>query len=689
MNCTRILGLLVISLLFPALAAQSGINAHTATLLRTYNITNSTISQISVTNITYSGKTYSELFLNSNPYLLVNTTKSTTYSFVIGEPSIAAIITNNTIKSKISTLGLTSIAATMGLFLNSSAPAINDCLVETGLSGGTCTLANGCQSCQFVPACNRVLEGTGGPGDTFGLGIINFSQDYHELSTNSSLFFKSTSNVSVNNFQTDIANINLAFKNLYNITNNIYQNPIFPPPASINYTSCQTIGVSTLNTSLAGAPWYCNAVGFCELTTYNYTQLIVIQGMINTLNSNAPTSTYINSVATSINNTVSAIIVPQLNAAKASQLRTALNTTLLNYGTVVNETSALLSHLPNATLSVDLSILEHDYNNLKSNYLGINVTIAASGVSKDLANVTSAYSVQAPLYTKILATAKNNTALLIALQTQSNNPAVSSIAYNETQINAMISGSAITNTTGTLASLNKISTQAKSQEGVSANPSGISRAVDGPFITALAPSLGLSYQAAIASVPALSAVLSLIIGIVVLLIAYLYYHGLKSKHKVRLNPNTQRAWRTLFLVIGFLVLIFIGLTYYLAYAANSSSSILSFASTVQSSSKVGIVLNGTATPQMISCANLLYNQSLTYKKNATIAYVSGITCTINGSPYTSSQCLNSFVAKGTPIIVLTNSNAPSIMAYSMYGTALYASGNSTFMAACYPSLFLK
>ena len=673
--------------LFALFATASAASTPFASFLESYNVSASTVNTLTSSNITYSGHTYTEFFLQSSPYLLVNTTAKTP-SFVIGTPAIASIINGSAVAESISTLGINAIWPAVSAYLNTSVGAINDCVSETALDRATCTLANLCQSCSFVPACSQVLQQTGGPSGAFGLGIITFETQYNELQANTTLLHEATLNVTASSLLSDSVKINTGFSNISTITQGISENPIFPPPASVNLANCNAIGSSLVNASLANAPWYCNAVGFCQFTTYNYTKLAVIQGMINTLNQNLPNSKYVASLAVKINSTETSIIVPLISAQKAAELARALNVTLASYGAVVNETAALLSHISNATLSAKLSALEASYSNLKSNYLSLNISAAANAVTSNISTAASLYGKEKPLYIYILSLAQNNTAIIIALQSGNSNPAVASLAFKEDSLNAAVGGK-ISNTQAVTKNLTAVQTDAKSLESINLNPAELSRATDGPFTKLLAPALGLTYPAAVSSAPAFGALLSLLIGIIVLSLIYGFHISLKKKHKVKLNPRTRRAWNILFGLVILIVIIFAALTYYYAASANSSAHIASFENAVQSSKDVGIVLNGTTNPLMVSCANTLYNDSASLGKKAKIAYISGAQCSIGGTPYTSSQCLNSFVASGTPFVVLTNSSTESIKAYSMYGTALYASGGASFMASCYPALFLK
>ncbi len=679
-------------LLFSMLFAVASVHATSpaiASFLATYNISASTMASMTSVNITYTGKTYTELFLNSNPYLLINTTNPASLSFVTKTSTIASIINNNTVQARISSLGLSNIASEMTAYLSSTASSLNDCLVETGLAnGGTCTLANYCNSCAFVPSCDKVLYSTGGPADTFGEGIMMFEQQYNQLDRNVSLFNSSVRNVSVSNINGKIGGINYAFSNISSITQSIYQNPIFPPPASVDLSQCNGIGTSNFNTSLKGAQWYCNAVGFCQFLTYNYTKLTVEQGLINTLNSNAPTASYVNTIAQNINTTEKNMVTPLLQAQKTSQLNNILNTTLANYTAVVNQSETLLTHISNESLLFALSRLQTDYSTLRSGYLSLNLTVYQSTLGSDLSNVTALYSHQEPLYKRIQLMADNNTGLLIAIQSITSNPNASALAFMQDKLNLQI-GTHINNTGAISRNLSKVNADAKALQTIRVSAADLSRATDGPIATEIAKALSLPYFGAVGAMPLFATLPSLVIGLVILLIIYFIYWGLKKENKIMINRRTIGAWRLLFAIAIIVLIIYVGISYSYAAAANANAPIQDFLNAGIASSSQGIVLNGTVTPGMTRCANILYNQSLIVNQKTTVAYISQGKCTENGAVSTASACMNSFVDSGTPVIVLTSATNSSMRVYSMYGTALYASGSEQFMNSCYPVYLLR
>ncbi len=668
-------------------SAQSPSNT-IPSLLQSYNVSEPIINNLLSVNITYHSNSYTELFLNSRPYILVNVSDPHSYTFVFNTSAIASIIRNNTIQASIGALGLSAIRSNVSLYLNSSAAPLNDCLTETGLDrGATCTLSNYCQSCEPVPACNKVLYETGGPSDVFGTGIMTFEKQYGELEQNLSILNAATNNVSFTSVINDVGRVNFAFSNISSITASMPQNPIFPPPTNADLSQCNGLGSSTLNSSLKGSPWYCNAVGFCQFLSYNSTKLMLASELVSSMNEKAPSNSEIYTIAKSINETEAGTVTPLILAEKNRELAAILNTTLKNYTTTVNKATALLSHMANESLFVSLSVLKQDYATLNSGYLSLNLSSYPSIVALALSNVSTIYSRQETRYLSIVSTARNNTGFLLAVQS-SNNPNASLLAFRQEQLNSQIA-SYMSNPAAVTKNLTTISSEAKALGSIGFGPADLSRATDGPFASALAHALNLPYSDAVAAMPLLASIPSLLIGLLVLLFIYLFYYNLKKGKRIRVSSSTTRAWIILFVVVIILLLVYVGITYFYASQANSNAPLQLFLNAEANSNSEGIVLNGTVTQGMRNCSSILYNQATSLKKKVTVASISGGKCTVNGTISTAGSCLNSFVESSTPFLTLTSANSSSMHVYSMYGTALYASGSEAFMNSCYPALLLR
>ena len=666
-------------------AASGPMNA----FLLSYNISQSTISSLTSTNMTSSGHSYTELFLNSRPYLLVNTTNKKSFSFVIGAGQIDGIIKNNTISTQINALGLNNLYSEVTDYMNSSASPLNDCLVETGLDRGTCTSANLCNSCSVVPACNKALYETGGPGGAFGTGIISFGANYTNLLSNESIFKDAVSGVNISDVNSKIGQINYAYNNISRITQTLPQNPIFPPPPNIDFSQCPGAANANFNVAAQGAPWYCNSVGFCEFLTYNTTQLALANSLLANINSNAPTATYTQTKAQEINSTESSIIVPLIHSEKSAQLNLLLNTTLYNYSAIANQSRALLSRMSNQSLSDSLSMFDENLSALQSNYLAANIENYSLLLSAQLSRLNSTYRQQAVIYDRIKELAANNTGTLIALQSVDNSPNASTLAFRQNDLNSQITVH-IDNASQMLKNLTAVAAASASLQGIRISPTEFSRAVSGLFATAVAKALSLDYYRAVASMPILASLPSLIIGLIIFFAIFAFYVYLKGRKKIVINRRTAGAWRILFIILFALVLVYWGITYLYAVQANSGAPIQDFLSAEIASKSIGVVMNGSITNGMTNCLNIISSRAEDLNQAPPkVAYISAGKCTTNGTVSLPGACLGSFVRSGIPTIVLTSSANSSMYVYSMYGTALYASGNDTFMNQCYAAYLLR
>ncbi len=678
------LACLLFALCMVTLSASASSNT-ILSLLKSYNVSQSTISGLSSANISYNGASYTELFQSSSPYLLVNTTNPRSYSLVLGANAIASIIRNNTIGSSIASLNLGQLDSEMTSYLSSSSAALADCLTETGLNrpGASCTVANNCESCTTVPACNLDLQQLGGATSPLGLGIMQFESQYNQLNASAYAFEHSSSNVTAANLAATVAAINSAFSNISSISTTIANNTLFAPPSNANMAACSPIG-TTIGYVM---PWYCTAIGFCAQTSYNSTQLTVMQGLVSSMNSQYARANNINIYAKEINSTETGLITPLIVGSRSKQLSSILNTTLAGYPAIVNQSALLLTHISNASLQASLATLRQDYATLLSGYLSINLTTAASQTAAALSNTSALYGKQAAAYAGIKSLAANNTGLLIAIQSASSNPLAAALAFRQDGLNSQIA-SHINSTSALYANLTSVSKSAKELETLGISATSLSRSVDGPFAAALAHSLRLPYSGAVGAAPLFATIPSIIVGLAILGLIYLFYRHLRKANKLRLNRRHSRAWRILFGIVIILVLAYVSITYIYASSANKGASIQTFINAEAESKDLGIVLNGTVTQGMTNCANLLYNESHAAGRKATLAYISANRCSIGATNESASACLNSFVWSGTPFIMLTSGNSTSMRVYSMYGTALFVSGDSSSMNACYASFLL-
>lgn len=679
----------LLSFLFlpPMIASPAGV---LGPFLRSYNVPNATYQGLVPVNVTLPSGVYTVLYKNATPYFVINVTTSN-YSFVFDKTDVFNIIRNKTIDKILAGINLNMIGAQMGNYIGSSSAPLNDCIVETGSDRGTCTPANYCNSCQIVPACNKVLYKAGGPTGTFGIGIANFQANYTRLKNSFALFYSSTSNITRANYASQLAALISSYNNISSITQNMGSNPVFPPPPSANLASCQQQPGALLQNLSTKGPWYCNAIGYCQFLTYNNTLLAIMQVNINLLASEFPTNSTLLSMAANVSIRENAYVTPILYVQKTAQFRNISNTTLLNYSSLVNNTQMLLTRISDYSLGSALLALQQSYFNLESNYLSLNLTSYSLRLSSQLSNLTNIYNSDNASYTRLLHEAKNNTALIIEAQLNPNpSPKIAALAFQESELDNALA-SPISNLTDMQNRLDMIKMEASQ---INRQPvldvGGLTRSLYSAFVTFAAQSLGMPYSTAVRSAPVIAAFLPVAIGAVILLLLLAFRHSLKKSRRIVLNRETSRVWRMLLLAVVLAIAVFIGVSYLYAGMANSSAPFSPFESALHNSKNLAIVLNSTASQPVINCSNALRAAALSINKNASIIRVSGQQCSINNSTAgTGSSCFNLFARKNSPMIVLTNSNATNIRVYSMYGTVLYASGNQSFMNACYISSFLR
>lgn len=659
-------------------------------LLKSYDVSNALISTATYVNVSYQNKNYTIVYEGTTPYFLVNTSSSQ-YNFVLNSSVISNIISNETIFLLEKQINLNSVSRGVSAYMETSASSLADCVIETGTDRGSCTVGNYCESCALVPSCNKVLYATNGPTGVFGEGIMSFQQSYTAIENNlSTLYYyanqSNSSKLSSTNITLDVQKVTAAYDNISKITQTLYQNPIFPPLQNSNLGACQDTGGASFNISTSG-PWYCNAIGYCEFLSYNYTMLDNLNSLVSSINAELPTQQRVEGIAKNVSTLENQFIVPILMKQKSAIYSNTINVTLSSYQEIVNGSTNLLDHLSNSILASELSSLETNYTYLKSNYLTLNISTYALKLSAQLNLLKTLYLSINKSYSSLLQIAKNNTVLLLSAQLSNPNSAsLSTYAFKENILNAQFN-TKINN----LNALNNSLLAIKNNISFANNPDislqTLSRGTDGPFVSLLSSAANIPYSQTVDSVPILASIFSLIIGMIILLIIFLWYHNLKSKHKIKLTPNTVNNWHVLFGLVIILIIIYVAITYVVSASANASAPLSSFSSALSSSHSLAVVINNTNDPAFINCATTINDTAKQNGFSSKIYTISNNKC--SGSLMNESECLNSFARAGVPAVILSYSNSSSISIYSMYGSSLLVNGNDAFMNSCYASFFIR
>ncbi|MDE1874247.1 MAG: hypothetical protein KGI04_03985 [Candidatus Micrarchaeota archaeon] len=696
--------LLAFFLLLFSLSFASGAYSLPAvnSLLASYNVPGAVISTLSPVGFAYSGGSYVGMYNDSYPYFIVNVTDSKSYSLVLNSTAIYNIIRNYTLTASLSRVNFTLLNKQMQLYEASSAAPLADCAVETGLTSGVgCTVANGCQSCLFVPLCRCDLTGTscpatagqtppgGGVSGVFGQGVVKFAVQYPWLNASFSAFLNASTNVTKSNVLENVATLNAAFLNITNLTYTISENPIFPPTA--NVTPNQIAGcASYINQTIA--PWYCSALGYCGGTSYNYTRLAYISTLMGNLNTLAFSNQQIFALASNVSANESTYAYPLISKQRLAVLNALLNSTVPGYSALVNNSAALLLHVNNATLSSQLNALVSNYDNLTTNFFYANFTKANITLTTQYAAVEATYRSLNATYSDIISAAKNNTARVIEIQFSSSaysSPQISSLALAQLALNAEIAAGGLSNLTHLDAQLHALSAQIDRYSIAPLTITDIARGIDAPFIRGLASTLGLSYPSAVSSAPLLGAILSLIIGVVLVVGLFFARSYLRLHRRLRTDSRTERNWRTIFVILGVAVFVYFLATYSLLSGANTSAPFGAFKSAYAASSYVVVAINGTSTVNELTCASTISSRALSANKTAVVATFSNGLCKTGNSTSTVDDCLNFYAKANIPVIELTTSVHSGISLYSLYGTLVSVAGNDSTMNSCYVAMLLN
>ena len=675
-----------------ALLAASVSAASYSSVLARYNISSSVTSILVPVQLHLNGANYTLLYLHGNPYLLANDTNGT---LVFSSNTAYAVAGNYITANALNSPYIHEAYIQMQNYEASSASSINDCVQETGLAGATgsntCTDSNYCASCGTIPVCKKVLSATNGPLGAFGQGIMQFEAQYSNLTSDYATFYSSTEYINVSNAQSSVTDMNNAFSGIKAITEKIYQNPIFPPTKNLtasSFAQCNIPGNIGLRSNLSSSsgPWYCNAVGFCAYTTYNYSALSSISSLLSNISALPISNAAVTKIAANLSNTAYLYYKPILYKQKSTVYAHILNTTLFGYGKLVNNSLNLSTHISNSTFVGSLSALQKSYANLSSDYVNLNLTSYNKTLASQMSSLNSQYKTVNATYSSIKKLSEANTKLILTYQLDSNSPPsqLSALAFSEYSINNQVS-SKISNTKTTYSQLQSINQSLHAMSVQAPLLPEITRAFDSGIITAIEAGMSAPYAIKVASVPAYAALISLIIDLILLAILFAIYMRLNRKHHINAKPEARRNWHIIFALAVILIILDVAATYSSAMQASSFTTASSFAASVNSAKTVLIINNGTSAG-ITNCSRQLSAALSSEGKTASVISISSTgLCTINGFVGNESSCINHAAVESYPAIVLSSSNSSSINTYSFYGSALFVSGSDSFLNQCIPA----
>ena len=622
---------------------------------------NKTISTSTFYSYSVNGSTYVVMRLKASnqSFILINAS-GRKYSLVTSSSQALSIF--NSIFSKanfVNQTGISNLKQKMSMFNDESNASIGTCLYITGLTRFQCTLSNYCQACTSVPACNNDLQAVGGPDSPFGYGIMNFSKQDSQLNTTYIKYFSILSDINNSNFVDQLALLNATLNNITSITQKMPENPVFP----LNKTMFELLNTCPVGELPLQMPWYCVDIGYCPSLTFNYSLISSSHQIINNELSSKQEVISIASSSAALAATYSETAIETYNK---TQFNLLMNKTTPTYLSIINKSNALLSKANDTALSASLANLTKIYSAIKSKSIYQNISLEANSLLSAINKTQTLYSEANATYNKIQGISLNNTAQILKKEL-----GFKQIPYNlayigseQQSINLMLASKVnLTNSNSIISSLNSISSGISTIKTPSYQALVSLKHFAGPFIMAVMSiniPVFLKLQFAYLLVP----ILFLLIGIIAIIILYIIYIAvnIKAKHKER-----SRLWKYAFIAFMLAMLAAAYYSYTIASQANSFLPVSAFSKQINKSSIVAIASTQTNS----SCISLLQSNITKIGKTPVVIQLNA-TCNL----LYSSQCIDTYLSKGIPVIYINSSSSTFLSYKGLYGAILYTNASA-------------
>ncbi len=622
---------------------------------------NKTISTSTFYSYSVNGSTYVVMRLKASnqSFILINAS-GRKYSLVTSSSQALSIF--NSIFSKanfVNQTGISNLKQKMSMFNDESNASIGTCLYITGLTRFQCTLSNYCQACTSVPACNNDLQAVGGPDSPFGYGIMNFSKQDSQLNTTYIKYFSILSDINNSNFVDQLALLNATLNNITSITQKMPENPVFP----LNKTMFELLNTCPVGELPLQMPWYCVDIGYCPSLTFNYSLISSSHQIINNELSSKQEVISIASSSAALAATYSETAIETYNK---TQFNLLMNKTTPTYLSIINKSNALLSKANDTALSASLANLTKIYSAIKSKSIYQNISLEANSLLSAINKTQTLYSEANATYNKIQGISLNNTAQILKEEL-----GFKQIPYNlayigseQQSINLMLASKVnLTNSNSIISSLNSISSGISTIKTPSYQALVSLKHFAGPFIMAVMSiniPVFLKLQFAYLLVP----ILFLLIGIIAIIILYIIYIAvnIKAKHKER-----SRLWKYAFIAFMLAMLAAAYYSYTIASQANSFLPVSAFSKQINKSSIVAIASTQTNS----SCISLLQSNITKIGKTPVVIQLNA-TCNL----LYSSQCIDTYLSKGIPVIYINSSSSTFLSYKGLYGAILYTNASA-------------
>ncbi len=594
MNRLLLLAAIILSVQIATSVSATSLSQPSLSALYTlYGINN--VNHIS--NITYGSGTYMLVSLDNSSTFLVNSTGSK-YSLATDPSSISTILSAYLKHSYYpSNSSFSNLSAKMQAYRSTTSEQLNLCLSFTGLRYTSSTVQNGYRSCYDTNYCTQEIAGFGAQ---FGAGIVNFSETYSAFNKSYNSFLNITTHINQSNYGTEINALYSAAQDVSTSSTSIPKSDIFPVQ---NVSSSQ---LSACPYTFTSTPWYCGSKfigGFCPSVWFNSTNMSKILNQVSILKSLPVYNTTISSYASAD----AGVAESYINSYNERINLTLYNSMLIYinpaYNSIVKNASFISGRYNYAPLSNSLVALEGKFAEVKSLTYRQNVTAANVMLASMIKNLTTSYDTAATFYMPVYnQSTQNNKAISIVRLDYAPGSVPSSLTPLESaqnSINSQLSGKV--NQTE-LASISANASSVGSKLASLSAPFSMAAFVKGMdywFVSSLfngSPNPTSAYYAYAA------ALLSLIIGLIILAIAFF---ATKPKHT---NPkgmhmhHSQNGKRIILLVAMFvaLVIMYPALTYYYASSANSFMPASYFLSKLSSSNTIAVYTGSIASQSCIS-----------------------------------------------------------------------------------------
>ena len=644
-------------------------------------MSNATIAQYSFYNVSLNNQGYVVAAAANGSTYLVISQNSSQFGLLMAQDAINPVLTAYFAQyENLSTVSYLNTA--MQKYNSGVASNISDCITETGINPPlTNNFTEAILGCSAIPICDRALYSTFGALSPFGFGIQNFSIQYGIYNTSLKSYFGLIQKINSSNAGDSIAALGTDVSNLSSVASKLSTNPLFPPPASADFSKCNS-GLSSQQ------PWYCVAIGYCGYMKFNTTLLNSVNAVQQQLTALVPSKSRI-SAYSAASATAATYYIAQANfETNEASFSAFLNSTYPTYNATVGEVSALLSKSPDANLSAALLRLQTSFSAILSNGVNTSISAESPGFNLTLSSLISKYNAANLSFAEAGSASSNYTIAAIAAELNYRNvpPRLAELSEQLQSLDLAISAGM--NSTSILAELPELKTIGM-QLAVFVpitTMGSLVKMLDGWFINAVLAGSNMPVQSKIAAAPTYAALLSFIIGIVILAIIYLVtLRRLSKKHKLKMSKKATMAWAALFIGIFIVVLVYTYATYAYAQAANSFLPFAYFTNYLHSAKSAYVVLNGSSAYSntgITACASSISSILTSQGKAVKTIQATNYSCVAGGtvSPM-GVGCIDSALASGVPVISLSASAGP-ISYKGLYGTIMYASGVNATGSSC-------